>query len=54
MSEQDELRRAEWAFREAIRRAKADAWDEGYDVGGNDVGSGWRDNELTKNPYRDR
>lgn len=37
-----------------IRRRMAEAWDEGYDVGGNDVGSGWRDNELTLNPYRDR
>ena len=43
----------EKAARECIARIKADAWDEGYDVGGNDVGSGWRDNELTPNPYRE-
>ena len=39
-----------WAI---TKRMQADAWDEGYDIGGNDVGSGWRDNELTKNPYRE-
>lgn len=27
------------------------AWDEGYDDGANDVGSGWREDELTPNPY---
>ena len=42
----------EKAARECIARLKADARDEGYDVGGNDVGSGWRDNELTPSPYR--
>ena len=36
-----------------VKRMLAKAWDEGYDVGGNDVGSGWRDNELTPNPYRE-
>ena len=37
--------------KECIERIKAEAWDEGYDIGGNDVGSGWRENELTPNPY---
>ena len=32
---------------------QADAWDEGYNIGGNDVGSGCREDELTKNPYRE-
>ena len=39
-----------WAI---AKRMQADAWDEGYDIGGNDVGSGWREDELTKNPYRE-
>lgn len=34
-----------------LARAKAEAWDEGYWQGGNDVGSGLRENELTPNPY---
>ena len=39
-----------WAI---AKRMQADAWDEGYDIGSNDVGSGWREDELTKNPYRE-
>ena len=39
-----------WAI---AKQMQADAWDEGYDLGGNDVGSGWREDELTKNPYRE-
>ena len=62
MSEQDELRRAEWAFREAIRRAKADAWNEGYEAGSDDarafdaVTESWvefDEYEDTPNPYQD-
>lgn len=38
-------------FDRMIARVKAEAWDEGYWQGGNDVGSGLRENELTPNPY---
>lgn len=35
------------------RRDMRDAWHEGYDTGGNDVGSGLRENELSPNPYQE-
>ena len=34
-----------------VKRMLKRAWDEGYDDGANDVGSGWREDELTPNPY---
>lgn len=39
-------------FERFVSCIQAEAWDEGYDTGGNDVGSGWRPEELTKNPYK--
>ena len=39
------------AWARFIAQVKAEAWDEGYWQGGNDVGSGLRENELTPNPY---
>lgn len=38
-------------FDRFIADVKADAWDEGYNDGASDVGAGWREDELTTNPY---
>lgn len=43
----------EKAAMECIARLKAEAWDEGYEAGAWDVGSGLRDYELTPNPHRE-
>lgn len=34
-----------------VKKLLKGAWDEGYDHGANDVGSGLREDELTPNPY---
>lgn len=36
-----------------VKKLLHEAWDDGYWTGGNDVGSGLRENELTPNPYRE-
>lgn len=43
----------EYDIARALRVAMAQAWDEGHRAGSNDIGSGLRDEELTKNPYRE-